>query len=134
MILTGANAGITIYALLSPLLILQLGVFGMSVGIIISSITVKYRDLQVLVGFGVQLFMYLSPVVYSVSAIENQTLKTLISLNPVTPIIEFMRKGFINAGSTPWIYLAISFGVTAVLAFFSVVIFNAAERNFIDKI
>lgn len=133
-IFTGANTQITIYALLSPLLILQLGLLGMSVGIIISSLTVKYRDLQVLVSFGVQLWMYISPVVYSVSSIENETLKTLVMINPVTPVIEFMRKGFINAGSTPWLYLAISLGVTAILAFFSIVIFNKTERNFIDKI
>ena len=129
-IITGANTEITLYALLAPLLILQLGVLGMSVGIIISSLTVKYRDLQVLVSFGVQLWMYVSPVVYSVSSIENATLKTLVYINPVTPIIEFMRKGFINAGSTPWLYLAISFGITVILAFFSIVIFN----YFIDKI
>ena len=133
-IITGANTEITLYALLAPLLILQLGVLGMSVGIIISSLTVKYRDLQVLVSFGVQLWMYVSPVVYSVSSIENATLKTLVYINPVTPIIEFMRKGFINAGSTPWLYLAISFGITVILAFFSIVIFNKTERNFIDKI
>ncbi len=123
-IITGANTEITLYALLAPLLILQLGVLGMSVGIIISSLTVKYRDLQVLVSFGVQLWMYVSPVVYSVSSIENATLKTLVYINPVTPIIEFMRKGFINAGSTPWLYLAISFGITVILAFFSIVIFK----------
>ena len=133
-IIAGANAEITIYALLSPLLIIQLGVLGMSVGIIISSLTVKYRDLQVLVSFGVQLWMYVSPVVYSVSSIENETLKTLVMINPITPIIEFIRKGFVNAGSTPWLYLAISLCVTAVFAFFSVVIFNKTERNFIDKI
>ena len=133
-ILTGANAEITMYALLSPLLILQLGVLGMSVGVIISSLTVKYRDLQVLVSFGVQLWMYVSPVVYSVSSIENETLKTIVLINPATPIIEFMRKGFINAGSTPWLYLAISLAITVILAFFSIVIFNKTERNFIDKI
>lgn len=133
-ILTGAAAEITLYALLAPVLIVQLGVLGMSIGIIISSLTVKYRDLQVLVGFGVQLWMYLSPVVYSVSSIENVTLKTLVELNPVTPAIEFMRKGFLNTESVSITYLGISFAVTAVLAFFSIVIFNKTERNFIDKI
>ena len=134
LILSGANAEMTLYALLSPLLILQLGVLGMSVGIIISSLTVKYRDLQVLVGFGVQLWMYLSPVVYSASAIGNKTLKTLIMINPVSPIIEFMRKGFINVGSTPWLFLAVSFAFTVMLAFISIIVFNKTERNFIDKI
>lgn len=134
LILTGSNAQITVYALLSPLLILQLGLLGMSVGIIISSLTVKYRDLQVLVGFGVQLWMYLSPVVYSVSNIENETLKTLVMLNPVTPAIEFMRKGFVGTGTVSWLYLGISFAITVVLAFFSLVVFNRTERNFIDKI
>ena len=133
-ILLGAGAEWTLYVLLSPLLILQLGLLGMSVGIMISSLTVKYRDLQVLVGFGVQLWMYMSPVVYSATSINNETLKTLVMINPVSPVIEFMRKGFLGTGSTPWLYLAISFAVTLILAFFSVVVFNKTERNFIDKI
>ena len=133
-ILLGAGAEWTLYVLLSPLLILQLGLLGMSVGIMISSLTVKYRDLQVLVGFGVQLWMYMSPVVYSATSINNETLKTLVMINPVSPVIEFMRKGFLGTGSTPWLHLAISFAVTLILAFFSVVVFNKTERNFIDKI
>ena len=133
-IFTGANVQITWYALLSPLLILQLGILGMGVGIIISSLTVKYRDLQVLVSFGVQLWMYLSPVVYSVSSIENATLKTLVMLNPVSPIIEFMRSGFLGAGASLWLYWGISLAITLLIAFFGVVIFNKTEKNFMDKI
>ena len=133
-IFTGANVQITWYALLSPLLILQLGILGMGVGIIISSLTVKYRDLQVLVSFGVQLWMYLSPVVYSVSSIENATLKTIVMLNPVSPIIEFMRSGFLGAGASLWLYWGISLAITLLIAFFGVVIFNKTEKNFMDKI
>ena len=107
---------------------------GMGVGITVSALTVKYRDLQVLVGFGTQLWMYLSAVVYSVSAIENATLKTLIMLNPVTPVIEFMRAGWLGVGTTSWLYLVISFAVTVLTAFFGVIIFNKTEKNFMDKI
>lgn len=133
-ILVGANVHITRYAALFPLLILELGVLGMGIGIIISSLTVKYRDLQVLVGFGVQLLMYVSPVVYSISSIENSTLKTLIMLNPVSPVIEFMRVGWLGVGSTEWLYLGISLAVTLVIAFLGIVIFNKTEKNFMDKI
>ena len=134
LIVTGASADITLYALLTPVLIMQLGILGTGIGIMISSLTVKYRDMQVLVGFGVQLWMYLSPVVYSVSAIENATLKTLIMLNPVTPVIEFMRIGWLGAGTVSWLYLGISFAVTVLIAFFGLVIFNKTEKNFMDKI
>ncbi len=134
LIVTGASADITLYALLTPVLIMQLGILGTGIGIMISSLTVKYRDMQVLVGFGVQLWMYLSAVVYSVSAIENATLKTLIMLNPVTPVIEFMRIGWLGAGTVSWLYLGISFAVTVLIAFFGLVIFNKTEKNFMDKI
>ncbi len=134
LIVTGASANVTLYALLTPVLIMQLGILGTGIGIMISSLTVKYRDLQVLVGFGVQLWMYLSPVVYSVSAIENATLKTLIMLNPVTPVIEFMRIGWLGVGTVSWLYLGISFAVTVLIAFFGLVIFNKTEKNFMDKI
>ncbi|MBR5388796.1 MAG: ABC transporter permease [Clostridia bacterium] len=134
LIVTGASADITLYALLTPVLIMQLGILGTGIGIMISSLTVKYRDMQVLVGFGVQLWMYLSAVVYSVSAIENATLKTLIMLNPVTPVIEFMRIGWLGAGTVSWLHLGISFAVTVLIAFFGLVIFNKTEKNFMDKI
>ena len=134
LLLTGATLQITLFALLSLILILQLAVLGMSIGILVSSLTVKYRDLQVLVSFGVQLWMYLSPVVYSVSSIGNETLKTLIMFNPVTPIIELLRKGFVGVGTVSWLYYGISVGITLLLAFISIVIFNKTERNFIDKI
>ncbi|MBP5467540.1 MAG: ABC transporter permease, partial [Clostridia bacterium] len=133
-VITGAGANITLYALLTPVLILQLGILGMGVGIIISSLTVKYRDLQVLVSFGVQLWMYLSPVVYSVSAIENATLKTVIMLNPVSPVIEFMRAGWLGVGTAQWLYLGISLATTALIAFFGLVVFNKTEKDFMDKI
>ncbi|MBQ6922971.1 MAG: ABC transporter permease [Clostridia bacterium] len=134
LILTGANAEITLFALMSPILVLQLGILGMSVGIIISSLTVKYRDLQVLVGFGVQLWMYISPVVYSVANIENATLKTLVMLNPVTPIIEIMRVGWLGVGTVSWLYFGISAAITLLIASLGAVVFNKTEKNFMDMI
>ena len=133
-VIRGTGSVITLYALLTPVLIAELGILGTGVGIIISSLTVKYRDLQVLVGFGTQLWMYLSAVVYSVSAIENTTLKTLIMLNPVTPVIEFMRAGWLGTGTVSWLYLGISAATTLLIAFFGIVIFNKTEKNFMDKI
>ena len=132
-VITGA-VEISLYAALLPVLVLELGILGMGVGITVSALTVKYRDLQVLVSFGVQLWMYLSPVVYSVGSIGNETLKTLIMINPVSPIIEFMRAGWIGTGETSWMFLGISWAITLLIAFFGIALFNRVEKNFMDSI
>lgn len=132
--LSGANFKITWVAALTPILLMQLGLLAMAIGIIISSITVKYRDLQVLVSFGLQLWMYLTPVVYGLDSISSQTLKTIILCNPVSPVIELMRYGWLGVGSTPWEYWGISLIVTFVILIIGVLAFNKAERNFVDMI
>lgn len=132
--LSGANFKITWVAALTPILLMQLGLLAMAIGIIISSITVKYRDLQVLVSFGLQLWMYLTPVVYGLDSISSQTLKTIILCNPVSPVIELMRYGWLGVGSTPWEYWGISLLVTFIILIIGVLAFNKAERNFVDMI
>lgn len=132
--LVNGAVAITWYAALLPVLVLELGILGMGVGITVSALTVKYRDLQVLVSFGVQLWMYLSPVVYSVSSIKNETLRTLVMINPVSPIIEFMRAGWLGAGATSWLFFGISWAITLLIAFFGIAIFNRVEKNFMDNI
>ena len=135
--LTGESFQITWVALLTPLLIVQLALLGLGFGIIISSLTTKYRDLQVLVGFGVQLWMYLTPVIYSAGAATERlgpTLGRIIMINPVCPILELFKSGWLGAGSTPWLYWGISWVVTAVVLFLGIIIFNKIEKNFMDTV
>lgn len=132
--LFGASFNVNYVAFLTPVFLLQLGLLAMGIGVIVSAVTVKYRDLQVLVSFGLQLWMFASPVVYGTSSIENQTIKTLIMCNPVSASIELMRYGWLGVGTAPWEYFIISCGVTILLLFFGICIFNRAEKNFMDTI
>ena len=116
-----------------PLMVLQTAFLGMGVGLIISSITTKYRDLHILVSFGVSLWMYITPVVYPVSRIP-QWLKGLFMLNPVAPIIESYRHAFLGCGSFEWFYWLVSLGITAVVVLFGLIVFNKVEKNFIDTV
>lgn len=130
----GQNFTVTWVAALTPLLIVQLALLGLGFGIIISSLTTKYRDLQVLVGFGVQLWMYITPVVYSSNTIGNGKLYTLTMINPVSPIVELFKYGWLGAGSTPWLYWGISWIATIAVLLLGIVIFNKIEKNFMDTV
>lgn len=130
----GANIKITWVMLLTPLFVLQLGLLAMAVGIIISALTVKYRDLQVLVSFSIQLWMFLTPVVYGLESIQDPTLQTIILCNPASAVMELMRYGWLGVGSTPWLFWGISWGVTIVVLIIGILIFNRVERNFMDTI
>lgn len=124
---------VTWVAALTPLLLIQLSALGLGIGIIISSLTTKYRDLQVLVGFGVSLLMYLTPVVYSANTVGGK-LYVALMLNPVTPAIELFRYGWLGAGSTPWMYWGISWITTLVVLFIGIILFNKIEKNFMDTV
>ena len=133
----GSNIRITWIAALTPLIFLQLALLGMGCGIIVSSLTTKYRDLQVLVGFGVSLWMYISPVIYSASTIGDvlsPKLAAVMMLNPVTPAIELMRYGWLGSGTTPFGYWGISWAFTAVVLFLGIIIFNKVEKTFMDTV
>ncbi len=132
--LNGATFSINWVALLTPLFVLQLGLLAFAVGILISSLTVKYRDLQVLVSFGLQLLMYLSPVVYGASSIQNETIKTLVLVNPVSSSLELMRYGWLGVGEANWLFWGVSWLVTVILLIFGIAAFNRAEKNFMDTI
>lgn len=93
----------------------------------------KYRDLGVLVSFGVTLWMYITPVVYPVSQVSD-SFRPLALLNPVAPLIETFRYGFLGSGTFPWQYLILSFAVTAVVLLFGIIVFNRVEKNFIDTV
>lgn len=133
-VLTGQVHPHWIAMLLIPIILIHLGVMGMGFGIIISSMTTKYRDLKVLVGFGVSLWMYITPVVYPLSQAGNGFLKTVLLINPVTTPIEVYRYALLGQGTIePW-YLLSSWIFTIVVAVFGIMVFNKVERTFMDTV
>lgn len=129
----GAPINPNIYILMAPLLLLQLALLALGFGIIISSLTTKYRDLAVLVAFGIQLWMYATPVVYPASQIGGK-LKTLMMLNPVSPIVESFRYAFLGSGSIPFNFLMISMITTLIVLLIGVVLFSKVEKTFMDTV
>lgn len=120
--------------LLIPLILLVLGMLGMGIGILISSMTTKYRDLSVLVGFGVGLWMYATPVVYPLSEVEAGLLRNLIILNPVTAWVELYRYCLLGVGTVLPVQLVFSLGFTVMVLLLGIVIFNRVERTFMDTV
>lgn len=116
------------------LILLQLACLGLGLGIIISSLTTKYRDLHVLVGFGVQLWMYATPVVYPLSTVTNTTLKLALHINPVTQAIETFRYIFLGVGEINWFWWGSSMLITIGILFFGILLFNKVEKTFMDTI
>ena len=106
----------------------------MGIGIIISSMTTKYRDLKVLVGFGVSLLMYATPVVYPLSQLSDGWMKMVVMLNPTTMPIELYRYALLGVGTINWLYYAISIAFTFVVIVLGIMIFNKVERNFMDTV
>lgn len=116
------------------LLLLYLGAFGIGSGIIISSMTVKYRDLRVLIGFGMQLWMYATPVVYPLKEITNPILRTLVLINPVSAPMELFRKLLFGSGTVvPWSCLT-SLIITTIMLFSGIRLFSRVEKTFIDTV
>jgi lipopolysaccharide transport system permease protein len=118
---------------LVPFLIILMGFLGLSFGIIISSLTTKYRDLKFLVVFGVQLLMYASPIVYPLSIVPEKY-KWLIILNPVTSIIETFKYAFLGVGEFSWLYLGYSLAFTLILFLLGLIIFHRVEKSFMDTV
>lgn len=132
-VLIGANVHPNWAIALTPLLVLQTALLGMGIGLIISSITTKYRDLNILVSFGVSLLMYITPVVYPISEAPGG-LGSVLLLNPVAPIVETYRYAFLGCGAFHWVYWLVSLAVTALIVFFGLIVFNKVEKNFIDTV
>ena len=131
--LTGANVHPNFLVLALPLFLIHIAFLGTGTGLIMSSLTTKYRDLNVLVSFGLTLWMYLTPVVYPVSQIP-ESFRFIMLLNPVAPIMETFRYAFLGSGSFEWFFLLISAAVTAVLLILGMIVFNQVEKNFIDTV
>lgn len=127
---------INLTILLFPLLVVMLGCLGLGFGLIISSMTTKYRDLRFLISFGVQLWMYVTPVIYPLSVMKNNFpyYMWVIVANPLTSILETFKYGFTGVGVFNWGYLAYSFVFTVVILLLGIVVFNRVQKNFMDVI
>jgi lipopolysaccharide transport system permease protein len=119
--------------MLIPYLIILIGFMALSFGIIISSLTTKYRDLKFLVTFGIQLMMYASPIVYPLSIVPEKY-KWIIVANPVTSIIEAFKYAFLGVGEFNWFYLGYSTLFTIILFMIGLVIFHRVEKSFMDTV
>ena len=131
--MSGADISLRPLVLITPLLIVQMAALGLGLGIIVSSMTTKYRDLRYLVGFGVQLWMYVTPIVYPVSEIPNKY-QWAIALNPMAPIIEAFRYSFLGAGTVhPW-QMGLSIGTTLFILATGIILFSRIEKSFMDTV
>lgn len=129
----GQLLSLSVSLLSFPLLILLLGMLAMASGLIFSSLTTKYRDLKFLIGFGIQLLMYATPVIYPMSAAPKEY-ANILRLNPLTPIFEAFRYSCLGCGSLDWGGLLYSTLFMLVTLFLSVVIFSRTERDFMDTV
>lgn len=122
------------YLLLFPVLVMMLGGIALGLGLIVTSMTTKYRDLKNFFGVFVSLWMYATPVVYPMSVIKNETLANVMRMNPLTSIIEAFKYGAMGAGDFSWAWLAYSFGIMIVLIVIGILMFNRKQKVFIDTI
>ncbi len=130
---TGANFHLNAYVLLFPILVLLMALLGLGLGLIITALTTKYRDLAFLITFGVQLMMYATTVIYPLSA-APAAYKWVIELNPMTGIIEAFRYGFLGEGSLTFQTLGYSIAFTLIALVLGVIIFNKTEKTFVDTV
>ena len=122
-----------VYILLFPVLILMMGTMGLGFGMLVSALTTKYRDLQFLVTFGIQLLMYATTVIYPISAIPAKY-QWMILANPMTSVIETFRSSFLGAGFITWNGLVYSFLFAIGIFLLGLAVFNRTEKNFMDTV
>ncbi len=132
----GAAIGLTIWVLFFPLLIVLMGILGLGLGMIISSMVTKYRDLNYLIGFGVQLLMYLSAVVYPMALIEKKMpqYSWLVQYNPLAYIIETSRVMLLNVGEISVYGIMYTASITIIVFILGLLVFNKVEKSFIDTV
>jgi lipopolysaccharide transport system permease protein len=131
--LNGLPVNLNLSLLLFPFLLILMAGLGLGFGLIISSMTTKYRDLQYLVTFAVQLLMYATPVIFPLSFFGGK-LRTLVLLNPMTSIVETFKYAFLGSGSLNWLYLAYSSLFTIIVLIIGNLLFNRIEKSFMDTV
>jgi len=119
--------------ILLPVLLLEIALLGMGLGLLVSSLTTRFRDLQYFLGFGVQLLMYATPIVYPLEIVPAE-FAPYAMLNPMTPLIELFRYATLGAGLFSWKMLAYSTGCSVFVVFLGVLAFNQVERTFMDTV
>ena len=131
---SGSDIHLTWAVLLVPVFVVMLAGLGLGFGILVSSMTTKYRDLSILFTFIVQLWMYGTPIVYPISMVTNETLRTLIMANPMTAVIEAFKYATLGQGYFSWFALGYSFTFMCVLLVLGIVVFNKVQRSFMDTV
>ncbi|MEI6555577.1 MAG: ABC transporter permease [Paludibacter sp.] len=132
-IFMGAHITPNIYILLLPVIIIMLAGLSLGFGIIISSMTTKYRDLTILFTFIVQLWMYATPIIYPLSTMSPKR-QWIMALNPVTSLVETFKYGTMGTGTFSWGQLGYSFGFMVILLGIGIVVFNKVQRSFMDTV
>jgi lipopolysaccharide transport system permease protein len=129
----GVGVAPNIYIFLLPLLVLMLAGLSLGFGILISSMTTKYRDLTLLFGFIVQLWMYATPIIYPLSTMSPKK-QWIMALNPITSLVETFKYGTMGVGTFSWFQLGYSFAFMIVLLAVGIVVFNKVQRSFMDTV
>ena len=135
---TGAGVKPNLFIALTPLVLIQLALLGMGFGMIVSALTTKYRDLTMIVGFGVTLWSYCSPVAYDMFSrsqlMPGSVLYSIYMLNPVTPAINLFRYAFLGSGEVDWLFYTISWVTTIAVAVVGALMFSKSEKTFMDTV
>ena len=130
----GSNIHPNAFIALTPVLVVVMGLLSLGLGMIFSALTTKYRDLAMLLAFGVQLLMYATPVIYPLSSITNPKFKLLILANPMSSIVETFRYAFLGSGEFSWLQLGYSALFTAVVLVIGTIVFNKVQKSFTDTV
>jgi len=133
-VIGGTSIAPNAVGLLFPVLVVTLALISAGFGMVISSVTTKYRDLQLVFTYIVSLWMYVTPVIYPLSVVDNPKLHTIMSLNPVTPIMESFKYGLLGVGDFSWFWLGYSFVFMICLLALGIIVFNRTQKNFMDTV
>ena len=131
---TGSDLHIHSQIVLFPLLMFILAMMSVGFGMIFSSMTTKYRDLQIIFGKVISLWVYVTPVIYPLSMVTNEKLHLAMSLNPVTPVMEALKFSLLGQGQFSWLWLAYSCLMTIILLLIGLVLFNKVQKSFMDTV
>lgn len=132
--MTGTGFHLHWQAWLLPVYIFMLAMMAVGFGMIVSSVTTKYRDVQIVFDKIVSLWVYITPVIYPLSMVTNPKLHLLMSVNPVTPVMEAIKYSLLGAGEFSWTWLAYSAGMTLLLLLFGLMMFNKVQKSFMDTV